>query len=61
VAAAPGMAPTRPKVTDMALDFWYERAMRGIAGLDEEAAELRRDTEQVLFAPPAEPPDEEDE
>jgi hypothetical protein len=43
------------------MDFWYDRAMRELADLNEEATELRREAEQTLPLPPAQHADEEDE
>jgi hypothetical protein len=44
-----------------AMDFWYDRAMRELADLNEEATELRRRAEETLSPPPAQHADEEDE
>ena len=44
-----------------AMDFWYDRAMRELADLNEEATELRRRAEESLPSPPAQHADEEDE
>jgi len=44
-----------------AMDFWYDRAMRELADLNEEATELRRRAEETLPPPPAQHADEEDE
>jgi len=42
------------------MDFWYERAIREITDLNEEATELRREAAALELAA-AEQPDEEDE
>jgi hypothetical protein len=44
-----------------AMDFWYDRAMRELVDLNEEATELRRRAEEMLPPPPAQHADEEDE
>ena len=43
------------------MDFWYERAIRDLAGFDDEASELRREAEETLTRPSAEQADEDDE
>jgi hypothetical protein len=43
------------------MDFWYERAIREMADLNEEATELRREAEETLALPSVEHADEEDE
>jgi hypothetical protein len=42
------------------MDFWYERAIREMADLNEEATELLRDAEATL-ALPGEQTDDEDQ
>ena len=43
------------------MDFWYERAIREMADLNEEATELRREAEDTLALSSAEETYEEDE
>ena len=44
-----------------AMDFWYDRAIRELADLNEEASELRRQAEETLPLPPSQAADEEGE
>jgi len=43
------------------MDFWYERAIREITDLNEEATELRREAAEALEMSTAERPDDQDE
>jgi len=60
VANRPDGAAERREMTMATMDFWYERAIREITDLNEEATELRREAAALELAA-AEHPDEEDE
>jgi hypothetical protein len=43
------------------MDFWYELAIRELAGLADDATAFRREAEEASRLPSAEPADEDDE
>jgi hypothetical protein len=57
-----GRRDERRETTPMTMmDFWYERAIRELADLNEEATELRREAEETLSLRSAEQADEDEE
>jgi hypothetical protein len=61
VANRPDGAGERREMTMATMDFWYERAIREITDLNEEATELRREAAEALEMSTAEHPDDQDE